>query len=303
MAKAIIGVHNAYFWGTGKENNLYNLIDFTAQAGLDSIELTPAKLLMRSKQERIDLGKYAAEKGLVVTCNGGLNPGCDVSSDYEFERERGIEFCKNALEAVHDVGGINWSGINYAMWLARPASTDIYSEKRRLIDNSVKSLHKILPLAEDLGIDYCFEVVNRYEQFMFNTAAEALDFVDMVDSPRAKLHLDIYHMSIDEDDMNDAIRLAGSRGKLGHMHVGERNRRVTGTAKTHTDWAGVCKALNDVDYQGVMTIESFVLTASPICLKTCTWVDREHSAKNIDGLIDDLRIGGEFLRKCMAENK
>ena len=50
---------------------------------------------------------------------------------------------------------------------------------------------------------------------------EAIGFAEDIGSPRAKVHLDTFHMNIEEDNMYDAIAYAGVSGRLGHVHVGE----------------------------------------------------------------------------------
>ena len=50
--------------------------------------------------------------------------------------------------------------------------------KSRARELSIQSLKQIMKVAEVVGVDYCFEVVNRYEQFIFNTAKEAIGFAE-----------------------------------------------------------------------------------------------------------------------------
>lgn len=81
-------------------------------------------------------------------------------------------------------------------------------------------------MAEEYDINYCLEIVNRYEQYLLNTAAEGVDFVRELDSPKIKLLLDCFHMNIEEDSFSEAIKTAGEL--LGHFHIGECNRKVPG---------------------------------------------------------------------------
>jgi D-psicose/D-tagatose/L-ribulose 3-epimerase len=71
-------------------------------------------------------------------------------------------------------------------------------------------------------------VVNRFEQFLLNTAAEAVAYVNEVGSTNLKILLDTYHMNIEEDSIAGAITTAGSL--LGHLHIGENNRKLLATA-------------------------------------------------------------------------
>ncbi len=71
--------------------------------------------------------------------------------------------------------------------------------------------------------------MNRFEQYLINTAAEGVAYIDEVGSPNLKLLLDVFHMNIEEDDMTQAIITAGD--KLGHFHIGETNRRPPGQGR------------------------------------------------------------------------
>ena len=164
---------------------------------------------------------------------------------------------------------------------------------------SIESLQKILPTAEAVGVDYSFEVCNRYEQFLFNTAKEAVAFAEATGSPRAKVHLDTYHMNIEEDNMYAAIAYAGVSGRLGHLHVGESNRRIPGVGASQIDWAMFGKAVNMAGYQGAIIMEPFVLTAAHNAVRTRTWRSLSGGA-GVDKLIEDARTGGRFLRSVLT---
>lgn len=66
-----------------------------------------------------------------------------------------------------------------------------------------------MKVAEDCGVLYCCEVVNRFEQYLLNTAKEGVEFVKRLGSPNARVLLDTFHMNIEEDSMVDAILEAG----------------------------------------------------------------------------------------------
>ena len=142
-------------------------------------------------------------------------------------------------------------------------------------------------------------MVNRFEQFLFNTAKEAIAFAEEVGSPRAKVHIDTFHMNIEEDSMSDAIALTGKSGRLGHFHVSESNRRVPGLGPTNIDWPAVGKALRSVGYRGAVVMEPFVNTCANNARNTHTWRDLSGGA-DIDRLVDNVRRGGEFLRGIIA---
>jgi D-psicose/D-tagatose/L-ribulose 3-epimerase len=85
---------------------------------------------------------------------------------------------------------------------AEPAE---YNRQWRLV---VKNLKKISAYAEKHGRQICMEPLNRFETDFINTVDQALRMVKDVGSPALKLHLDTFHMNIEEKAPGPAIRKA-----------------------------------------------------------------------------------------------
>lgn len=85
------------------------------------------------------------------------------------------------------------------------------------------------------------------------TAKEGLLYLEEVNKPNVYLHLDTYHMNIEEDGMVDGVLAAGDR--LGYVHVGESHRGYLGTG--NVDFDSFFGALKKINYQGPVTFESF----------------------------------------------
>ena len=83
--------------------------------------------------------------------------------------------------------------------------------------SSIKSVRELADYAKPLGIKLTLETVNRFEQYMFNDAAEATQFVKDVDRDNVYVMLDSFHMNIEEDSFSEAIHTAGKY--LGHFRT------------------------------------------------------------------------------------
>lgn len=294
-----IGLHVGYWMGSGGDTSIFRMLDLTHEAGIDVFEVLPGLVLALSKEDRLRLKKTIEDYGMALSINGGLNETNDISSDDAAIRTIGIEHSKRVLEAAAEAGSDRWSGVNYSAWRRRPDRICDTVEKNRMLDLSVGSLRQIMPTAEDLGVHYCFEVVNRYEQFLFNTAAEGIAFCEAIDSPNAKLLIDVYHMNIEEDNMMDAIRLTAASGRLGHFHVGETNRRIPGSGRGQMPWAEIFAMLKDVSYQEFITMESFVLMGCQTALNVSVWRDLSHGA-DLAKMVEDARHGAQFVRSFLV---
>lgn len=298
-----IGLHIGYWWGTKEEDNIFRMLELTHLAGLDAIEINPAWLLKMSAEECRRFDDKLQEYGMIATLNGGLDAANDISSDSAKVRRTGIEYCKSVLEKMAELGISVWSGCNYSEWLRCPKpENDAQEEKKRALAYCADSMREIIKTAEDVNVDYCFEVLNRFEQFLFNTSAEAVAFAETVGSPNAKILLDTYHMNIEENIPADAIAYAGARNRLGHFHVGESNRRIPGVGASEMKWDSIARAINISQYKGAIVMEPFVLASAHNAKRTRVWRDLCGS-KSIEQLIADAKKGGQFMRDIISRNQ
>ncbi len=294
-----IGLHQGYWRQTPAEHaGLDKWLELTQQTTCEVFEIGPAIILNMSAGERADFKKYLLDHNMYLSINGGLNETNDIASDDPAIRQRGIEYAKSVLQAMYDVGCDRWSGINYSAWLRRPSCEVLsYDEKQRLLALSLNCMKQIIKTAEDCGVDYCFEIVNRFEQFLLNTAEEGVAFCEQIGSANAKLLLDTFHMNIEEDSIVDALALAQNKGRLGHVHVGESNRRVPNfDGKTHLDWDGILGTLKKTNYTGFITMEPFMKMG---LTTICVWRDLSHNA-DLDQMVQYARDAAQFLRSKLA---
>jgi D-psicose/D-tagatose/L-ribulose 3-epimerase len=109
---------------------------------------------------------------------------------------------------------------------------------------------------EDCAVQFNVEAVNRFEQYIMNTAAEAVEYVERVGSDHCGVLLDAFHLNIEEDSIHDAIVATGD--KLGHLHIGETNRRAPGRGRM--PWDEIFGAVREANYEGAITMEPFLTT-------------------------------------------
>lgn len=168
-------------------------------------------------------------------------------------------------------------------------------EKRWKEELALSSMRRLMPIAEDNGVYYCCEVVNRFEQYLLNTAREGVAFVRQLDSPNAKVLLDTFHMNIEENDLVQAILETGDY--LGHFHAGERNRMPPGSTNS-LPWQEMAGALRQIGYQGAVVMEPFVLMGGTIPYDIKVWRElvEDTSEENLDRMAAD---ACRFLRTLM----
>jgi len=167
---------------------------------------------------------------------------------------------------------------------AEPAE---YKRQWRLV---VKNLETICKYAEKHGKQICMEPLNRFETDFINTVDQALEMIADVGSPALKLHLDTFHMNIEEKHQDKAIRKAGKL--LAHVHACGSDRGTPGN--DHIAWEPIAKALKAIKYQGDVVIESFTRDVKIIATAAAIW-------RQIEPSREDIAIKGlKFLRKTLA---
>jgi len=133
-------------------------------------------------------------------------------------------------------------------------------DKQILTDRAIKGVREAIKAAEDNDVIFCVEVVNRFEQFIMNTAAEGIAFAERVGSPNCKILLDTFHMNIEEDSLRGSIVETGDW--LGHFHLGETNRRPPGRGRI--PWPEIFGALREINYQGAVVMEPFLVPGGEV---------------------------------------
>jgi D-psicose/D-tagatose/L-ribulose 3-epimerase len=141
-------------------------------------------------------------------------------------------------------------------------------EKRRAEwELAVQNLHKASQMAAEQGLSLALEPLNRFESDLVNTAEDVVRLVQDINHPAAKVMLDSFHMSIEEKDPGAAIRKAAPY--LIHFQVSENHRGIPGTGQT--PWGAYRSALQEIEYQGVISIESFTPEVKELAGAVCIW--------------------------------
>lgn len=279
------------FWEKEWDADHIKYINKVADLGFDILEFQAQPLLDMTDKHISDIKAVADERGIELTYSLGLDPKYDISSLDETVRKGGVKYLCDILKQVNKQGGKSISGVSYAGW----GVTDGVNKPKRL-EASVKSMKEIVKVAEEYGIEYCIEAVNRFEGSLINTSKEAVEYVKMVDSPSVGVLLDTFHMNIEEFNIGDAIRYAGKY--LTAVHTGENNRVVPG--KGHLDWDEIFKALKDIDYKGRIVSEPFVMMGGEVGESIKTWRDLAEDCSE-SGLDKEAKFLLDFERSMLEK--
>jgi D-psicose/D-tagatose/L-ribulose 3-epimerase len=251
-----IGMHYGYwtqYWGSEP----LQFVQRAKKCGFDILEVNAPKVTLMSDAERDVLRGAVADAGLGLTYSIGMTADMDLASEDAGTRQKGIAFLQKVARAMKYMGGTILAGINYSSW---PRKLLPGEDKQILTDRAIKGVREAIKAAEDNDVIFCVEVVNRFEQFIMNTAAEGIAFAERVGSPNCKILLDTFHMNIEEDSLRGSIVETGDW--LGHFHLGETNRRPPGRGRI--PWPEIFGALREINYQGAVVMEPFLLPGGEV---------------------------------------
>jgi D-psicose/D-tagatose/L-ribulose 3-epimerase len=255
------GGHALVWAGDWSAEGARAAISGAARSGYDYVEIA---LLDPWKVDTAMTRDLLAEYGVRAHASLGLSPTTDVTSTDASIIAKGDELLRKATDVLHELGGTELCGVLYCSLQKYPGPA---SRENRA--NSVAAMQRLSDYAADKGINVNFEVVNRYETNIMNTGIEGLAFLDEVNRPNTFIHLDTYHMNIEEDGMEKSVIAAGD--KLGFVHIGESHRGYLGSG--NVDFDTFFTALKKINYQGPITFESFSSAVVDPALSNalCVW--------------------------------
>ncbi|WP_265518239.1 sugar phosphate isomerase/epimerase family protein [Nitratireductor luteus] len=259
------GVHSSIFasdWISGASH----AVDDSVRYGLDFIEI-PLLDPANSQPER-DRG-LLQKSGLKALCSLALPEGCWPSVN----GDEAVDFLKLALDKTEQIGAVALSGVIYGGVGQRSGNPPTDRE----IDDIARALEKVAAYARSKNIALGIEPINRYENHLINTGSQAAGLIEKIGADGMFVHLDTYHMNIEERGIARGIIDCGEH--LGYIHLSESDRGVPG--KGTVPWNEIYGALAAIGYSGGQGIESFVNLPPQFASALCVWRPVADSAEEV----------------------
>jgi D-psicose/D-tagatose/L-ribulose 3-epimerase len=278
-----IGIHQHVFTKRLCAANL-DLLNVLRDFGFDSmdvnvraLDLPTAKLIRRR----------AEELGLHLMGGGSLPKDKELLSSDREKRQEAIEYMKDLVRRVHELGSTFYGGIIYAPFSRFTGKAPTKEE----LELSAEGLREVARYAQGFGIKVGLEPANRYETYLVNTIGDGLRLADSIGEKNVGILFDTFHCSIEEKSMYGAIAAAGSR--LYHVHVSANDRGIPGTGQVR--WDDVFRGVKDIGYDGTITIEGFVDDTADVASGACIW--RKFASSPEEMATEGLR----FIRSMLAK--
>jgi len=134
-------------------------------------------------------------------------------------------------------------------------------------DNIARALTAAARHAKARGIELGIEAVNRYENHLINTARQAVEMVERIGADNIFVHLDTYHMNIEEKGAANGI--LDAREHLKYIHMSESDRGTPGCG--NVPWDEICATLAAIGFRGGLAMESFINMPPEVAYGLAVW--------------------------------
>ena len=196
--------------------------------------------------------------------------GRDLRGD-KAQQEASMRYIRGCIDACHALECDLLVGPFYSViGRARKETDEARKEQWQTV---VRNLRELCSYSEQRGVFLALEPMNRCATDFMNTCEQAVRMIEDVGSTWLKIHLDTYHMNIEEKSAPMAILDAGA--DLFDLHVSENDRGTPGTGSI--DWKGIRDALVSIDYDRYVVIEAFTPEIPVGGLAASIWRSTEES--------------------------
>ena len=232
---------------------------------------------------KAELDKHGLACGSVCACMG---PDRDLRGTQD-QQQTGLQYMIKLIDQMVTLDSPSLIGPVYsAVGRADAVPESEYKEQWKTVVKHLKALTKY---AQKRGRQVCLEPLNRFETDFINTCDQGLKMIRDVGSPALRLHLDTFHMNIEEKNQAQAIRKAGKA--LGHFHACGSDRGTPGN--DHIDWKSIATALKAIRYNSDVVIESFTTDVKVIARAAAIW-------RKMEPTRDEIAVKGlKFLKRTL----
>jgi D-psicose/D-tagatose/L-ribulose 3-epimerase len=262
------GIHSSIWTMRWTPQAAEQAVGEAVRHGFDFVEVA---LLDPAIVDAAHSAKLFETSGVKAVCSLGLPEACWPSRD----PQPGIDFLRIALEKTAAMGAQALTGVTYGGIGERSGAPPTERE----LDNVARCLEATAKYAKSLGIAFGIEPVNRYETHLINTGWQAVEMLDRVGADNLFIHLDTYHMNIEEKGAANGILAA--RDHLRYIHLSESDRGVPG--KGTCDWDEIYATLAAIDFKGGLAMESFMNMPPELAFGLSVWRPVADSTEEVIG--------------------
>ena len=275
------GVHTSMWTMRWDREGAERAVKGAARYGMDFVEIA---LLDAPAVDAAHTRDLLARHDMRAVCSLGLPEAIWPSRGHVDEA---VAHLGVAIEKTAELGGEALSGVTFGGIGERTGVPPTEAER----DDVARALEGAARKARDAGILFGIEPVNRYENHIINTARQAVEMIERVGVEGMFVHLDTYHMNIEEKGAANGV--LDAREHLRYIHLSESDRGTPGEGCC--DWDEVFGALRAIEFRGGLAMESFINMPPEVAYGLSVWRPVAPSHEEV------MEKGLPFLRNKAAQ--
>lgn len=241
--------------------NLEDVFKYISELGYEGVEIAPFTISddvrKTGSEERRGIRDLAPSYGLEVVGTHWLlvtPKGLHLTHPDENVRQMTKQYLCELTRFTTDIGGriLVFGSPDQRNVLKGVSSEDAWNYAKEIFSECSR-------FAEDYGAVFAMEPLAKRLTNFINTSEEAIRLVNEVSHPNFKLHLDVLAMLDEGRPFPDIIKK--SKEHLVHFHINDDNGLGPGFG--NVDYKPIIKALEDIDYQGFLSVEVFDFSPGP----------------------------------------
>lgn len=246
-------------WNTDKGFDFPRVFEFVRECGYDGVEIAPFTIekdvFHIPASRRVELRRLAEKSGLEIT---GLHwllsktEGCHLTSPDPVVRQKTADYFLELTRLCADLGG-------KAMVLGSPGQRNLLPcvAKEQAFGYAVEVLDKIVPMLEKCGVKLALEPLAPDDSNFLDSSDDAVKLLKKVGAPdQVSMMLDCKAAAQEKLSIPELIRR--HKDYLSYFHLNDPNLQGPGFGML--DFVPIVKALEEIDYKGWMSVETFDYT-------------------------------------------
>lgn len=218
-------------------------LDRLARNGVRFVELKGDRWTADSGIPLPGLRSALSDAGMAASGACGMfSPENDLSSPSVYSRQNAIDYIRRELELLAELSA------SYLLVAPTAVGRPLASDSSELA-RSAESLRKCGDDFARSGIKASIEPIRAAEVSLVHTVSDALRYIEAVDHPAiGHINGDVYHMTLEESHVGEAILSASDR--LANLHLADTNRNALGTGSLDLDTAIMASYLVGMNREG-----------------------------------------------------
>ena len=250
------GVHTSMWTMNWDRAGAEKAVAAAAKYKMDFIEIA---LLNAPAVDTAHSRALLEKNSLKAVCSLGLPEHAWASR----QPDKAVEHLKIAIDKTAEMGALALSGVTYGGIGERTGLPPTQGE----FDNVARALTAAAKYAKSRGLLLGIEPVNRYENHLINTGWQAVEMIERVGAENMFIHLDTYHMNIEEKGAGNGI--LDARKYIKYIHLSESDRCTPGCGTC--DWDEVFTTLAAIGFKGGLAMESFINMPPEVAYGLAVW--------------------------------